>query len=239
MTYKTLLTKHLKDLSFFLPFLCFIAGYQILHKVFYKPTTRAPLLVGKSVPQALQILSEQNLNMRMMAEKEDADIPAGTILAQTPAPHASARPQQTVFLVVSKKPARPSMPDLRAMQPEEYINILKKTRTRFRCFEIESNSPEGMCLGQIPVAGKEIPAEGVLLYKASTRSANFLMPSFKNRPIKEVEDFLKKHNLPVQIHHSATPPSTHVCDNCLVTEQKPLPGSFVSLKNPFTVQLKI
>lgn len=239
MTYKTLFTKHLKELSWFLPFLCFIAGYQILHKVFYNPTTCAPVLLGKTVPQALRILSDHNLNMRMIAEKEDPDIPAGTILVQTPAPKSSVRPQQTIFLVVSKKPTRPLMPDLRNTQPEEYIKILKKMRVRFRCFEIQSNAPEGMCLGQIPTPHTEIPAEGVILYKASRQSANFLMPAFKGKPITEVTLFLKKHNLPVQIHHTHTPSTNHTCQHCCVSEQKPLPGSFISLKNPFTVQLKI
>jgi len=46
---------------------------------------QAPALVGKQLQNAVALLSQKNLNVRFITQKEDPDLPHGTILSQTPA----------------------------------------------------------------------------------------------------------------------------------------------------------
>ena len=231
--------KYIKDIFWITPFIFFLAGYQFLNVFFYKPTTKAPLLIGKTLPQALVSLSQNNLNMRMIAQREDPDVPAGTIISQTPRAQSAIRPQQTVFLVISKKPVQPLVPDLRNKTATDYAKILKELKLRYRCFPLVSNHPENTCLAQIPTPEKELPAGGAILYIASQDTSSVLFPSFKGKSVEEVKTFLKKYDLTPNIYHTYDTHPSHSCKHCKVAEQKPLAGSFVSLKEPFSIQLKI
>lgn len=236
---KSFFKTYIKDIYWISPFIFFLAGYQFLNVFFYQSTTKTPLLIGKTLPKALIALSENNLNMRLIAQREDPDVPAGIIISQTPRAQSSIRPQQTVFLVTSKKPAQPPVPDLRNKTTTDYEKILQELKLRYRCFPLASNHPENTCLAQIPEPQKELPDGGIILYVSSQDTASVLFPSFKGKSVETVQTFLKKYNLNADVYHTHDVHPSHSCQHCKVTEQKPLPGSFVSLKEPFSIQLKI
>lgn len=232
-------SKYFKDLYWVTPFVCFILGYQCFALFFYRSVIETPPIIGKTLSEATTILSNSNLNMRMITEQEDPDIPAGTIISQTPRAHSAIKPQQTVFFVLSKKPAQPRVPDVRGTTFDHYSKTLRDLKIRYRTFLVQSDKTEGTCLSQIPAAGNEIPTSGALLYIASSESDALLFPSCKGKSITEVKQFFDKYNIPVTIYHTHETSDYHTCDRCIVLEQKPLAGSFVSLKEPFSVQLKV
>ncbi len=232
-------SKYIKDLYWITPFICFILGYQSFSYFFYRSVIQAPPIVGKTLPEAAVILSQHNLNMRMITEQEDADIPAGTIISQTPQAQSAIKPQQTIFFVLSKKPVQPHIPNVLGTTLDEYSKTLRNLKIRYRTFPVQSDKPEGTCVAQIPTAGKEIPSSGALLYVASQESDVLLFPSYKGKPVAEVKQFLEKYNIGVTVYHTYTTSAHHTCDRCIIFEQKPLAGSFVSLKEPFSVQLKV
>ena len=230
--------RYCKEFIWVFPFLCFLLGYHCLNVCFRQTATKTPCVVGKTLPEALHILAENNLNMRMISEHEDADIPTETIINQTPQPGNSIREQQTVFLIISKKPPKPVAPNLCNQHNNQYSKILSESKIRYRTFGLNSTKSEGICIGQIPEEGKEIPEGGMVLYTAIPSSIHVILPSFKGKAVKDVQAFLKKYNISVQLFHTSEVGNAHTCNNCIVKEQKPLPGSFVSLKEPFCVQLK-
>lgn len=232
-------SKYFKDLYWVTPFVCFILGYQCFSLFFYRSVIQTPPIIGKTLPEAATILSKSNLNMRMITEQEDSDIPAGTIISQTPRAHSAIKPQQTIFFVLSKRPAQPCIPDVRETTASHYSKVLRNLKIRHRTFLVQSDKPEGTCLAQIPTAGQEISTSGALLYIASQDSDVLLFPSCKGKSITEVKQFFDKYSIPVTVYHTHSVPDYHTCDRCVVFEQKPLAGSFVSLKEPFSVQLKV
>ena len=236
---RSFFSKYFKDLYWVTPFVCFILGYQCFAVFFYRSVIQAPPIIGKTLPEAATILSKNNLNMRMITEQEDPDIPAGTIISQTPRAHSAIKPQQTIFFVLSKKPAQPRIPDVRGTTFDDYSKKLSDLKIRYRTFPVQSDKPEGTCLAQIPTSSNEISTSGALLYIASSAADVLLFPSCKGKSVTEVKQFFDKYNIPVNIYHTHSTSDHHTCDRCIIFEQKPLAGSFVSLKEPFSIQLKV
>lgn len=232
-------SKYFKDMYWVVPFVCFILGYQCFAFFFYRSVIQTPPIIGKTLPEAASILSKNNLNMRMITELEDPDIPAGTIISQTPRAHSAIKPQQTIFFVLSKKPAQPRIPDIQGTLLSHYSKKLRNAKIRYRTFPVQSDQPEGTCVAQIPSPNEEIPSSGALLYIASQETDALIFPVCKGKSVSEVKQFFDKYSIPVSIYHKDTVTHNHTCENCIVFEQKPLAGSFVSLKEPFSVQLKV
>jgi hypothetical protein len=236
---RSFFSKYLRDFYWITPFMCFILGYQFFSFFFYQSVIQTPIIVGKTLPEAACLLSKNNLNMRMITEQEDPDIPAGTIISQMPQAHSAIKPQQTVFFVLSKKPFQPRIPDIRGKTFLDYSKKLRDLKIRYHTFYVQSDQPEGTCLAQIPALEEEISSSGAILYVASQEADALLFPSCKGKSISEVKQFLEKYNIPVNVYHTYETTAHHTCKQCVVFEQKPLAGSFVSLKDPFTVQLKV
>lgn len=232
-------TKYIKEFYWTVPFLCFILGYQSFSYFFYRSVIETPPLVGKTLPEVAIILSQHNLNMRMISLQEDPDLPAGTIISQTPRAHNPIKPQQTIFFVLSKKPAQPKISDMRGQTIDTISKTLRNSKIRYRICEVNSPQPAGTCVAQIPEPGKEIASSGALLYIASEEADTLLFPSCKGKTVQEVKQFLERYNIPVEIYNTHSTEPQHADNASIVFEQKPLAGSFVSLKEPFTVQLKV
>ena len=98
------LKSFLRPVAWTLPFLFFFIGYQTLNIIFHRSHLKTPALVGVSLFSALQKLATLNLNARILSCKEDAILPEGTVISQTPSATSFVRPQQTVFLIVSSQP---------------------------------------------------------------------------------------------------------------------------------------
>src|SRR3972149_1541199 len=63
----------IKNYLWTLPFLLFITGYIGIQLLLAQPEVETPSLVGNSIHDAITLLSHNNLNARILSEKEDAD----------------------------------------------------------------------------------------------------------------------------------------------------------------------
>ena len=54
-----------------LPFLSFLCGYQLIRSLYTVNTLTTPSIIGKEIQDAIKILSDNNLNPRILTEKED------------------------------------------------------------------------------------------------------------------------------------------------------------------------
>lgn len=229
----------LKDFYWTLPFITFLAGYQVFNLFYKTHVIETPHLVGKQIHEAMALLSHSKMNARLIMQKEDADLPEGTILSQIPSPGQSIKPHQTLFLVASKQPLKKATPVLCNRFYNDIIPFLKEHKIRHKAFFIETNHPEGLCIGQIPEAGKPLEKGGVTLYFAIDSNAQALFPDLHGVAVTHVKEFLQQYGITPTLFHINTISEHHQCTHCTVKEQKPLAGSFINSKKPFSVQLKV
>ncbi len=240
MNQKTLFTQLFSRLVWLMPFACFLAGYYTLDLCFYRSFVKTPSVIGTPLTTALQILSGNGLNTRLLSYKEDVHKEPGIILHQNPSPLSSIRPQQTVFLIVSSLPACAKTPTCIGKFYPQIASDLKEQNSAHTTYYVPSNHPKETCIAQLPEPGSDLPKTGLILYVAQDSSyTSFLVPSFIHRPLAEVASFLKEQHLPFTVFHTFPTQEGHTCTTCTVVAQKPLAGSCLQKNNPPTIQLQV
>ena len=114
----------LKGYLWVFPFISFLGGYFFLNSIYHTKGLETPSLIGMSLKEAVVLASAKNVNIRLTEEREDIELPEGTIIAQNPQPPLPIKPNQTLFCVVSKKPII-VMPDLLLKPYDAVITDLK------------------------------------------------------------------------------------------------------------------
>jgi serine/threonine-protein kinase len=223
------------------PFLAFASGYIAVRSLLQADSIPTPALVGTDIHQAVAILSNYDLNARILNEKEDPDLPHGTIISQNPSAGNDIKPRQSVFLVVSKQPPIMSAPLYIGQSITDIRANLKKLGLKSRVYEFQHTHPQGSCFAQIPAPNQPLDQKMITLYISAGRQQSVLFPNFIGRPLPEVTDFLERHGIKPAITHHPAKGSGHTCQECLVADQRPLPGSLLLLDetNPPHVQLRI
>ncbi len=232
----------MKYISFFsryawlAPFFTFLTGYYLASLFFSPPLITMPSLIGIPIQDAIVILSNNNLNARVLTQKEDDDLPVGTILGQTPYANQRIKAGQSVFLVISKKSVVPQMPSFLHKSPNEISSMLEQSQLITKQYTIECESPANLCIAQHPKPGASGDKINIL-YICVGQSPIVLLPSLKNRSCSQTVEFFKQYNIPCSIIHAQKIPADHTCKNCMVIDQKPMAGSLINLKQPITIQL--
>lgn len=199
-----------------------------------------PSLIGKQLQDAVQVLSDHNLNARIVSQKEDNDVAAGTIISQIPNPSCKIRPHQSVFFVVSKKTPPKKAPLLLQQDRKTLEKIASEQSIILKTHYLPSHYPHDICIGQIPNAEEPLPDNRITAYLSGGSALKLvLLPDFKKRPVSEVTSFLGENNIKYHIFHAKTLTMGHDCKHCLVIDQKPLAGSLIDLKKPLNVQLYV
>ncbi len=202
---------------------------------------RTPSLVGKRLDEAVAILSDNNLNLRLLAQKEDADLAPGTIISQTPSAQQKIKPRQSVYLVLSKKPLELLAPHLLAKSTDERKALLATMPIRIKEFQVPSTYPKGFCVAQDPGPQQSIENNQIMLYTSDGGNKPIIWPDFTDKLVSEVQEFLQSHGINPEIMHHLPPNEAHTCATCQVIEQRPLAGSLLMLnpENPLRVQLRV
>ena len=124
-----------------------------------------PALGGESERTAQLRLQQEGLALSTMAEIRSADFPAGTIVAQSPAPRSNAA-QVALLVNRGERGARYVMPDLIGVNGERAADLLRARG--FRATVVGDHPypgvPAGVVLRQSPQAGFQIaPGEPISL----------------------------------------------------------------------------
>ncbi len=221
-----------------LPFFCFLATYFIAYWFLTPQHFLTPSLIGKPLQEALHILSDRNLNTRIITQKEDKDLASGTIISQIPEANRSIRAHQSIFLVISKQPKQKVAPNLLQKSKETIEKMALDQEIKVKYHYLPSHYPENSTIGQIPSPNQPIVDNKATLY-LSQGSGNkpVLLPSFKKKLINEVVTFLEENKIKFNILHTKPIDPNHTCKSCIVIDQRPLAGSLIDLKKPLTIQL--
>lgn len=226
----------LKHWIWILPLICFFSSYFTFHCLFSPAILETPSLIGKLLPEAVQLLSDTNLNIRILSQKEDNDLAPGTILSQLPSAKSSIRPQQSLFVVISKQSEQQKAPSFLQKSSVVCHGIAEKKGIIVKIYQMP-HIIDDICIGQFPEPGELLYDNHVTLYISKSSSKQSLLPSFKKRSVEEVTSFLTEKGIKYIVTHAKPIDSSHSCKTCVVTQQKPLAGSLIDLKKPLTIQL--
>jgi len=223
-----------------IPFVSFLAGYLVVQRMTNVDQVEAPALVGKQLQHAVAILSEKNLNLRFITQKEDPDLPEGTILSQTPAAGRTIKPHQAIHVVICKKPEKIAAPLLINKSITAIEKELSLLGVRNKSYSVASNKPVNSCIAQFPAPGTPLEENKIATYLSCGNKKQLLMPDLQGKPIDDVVEFLKRHSCKIEILHAGKKTNTQHSQNSIVCNQRPLAGSFVrmSYDKPLFVQLQ-
>lgn len=226
-----------------LPFICFIAGYLFLTKLYPVKEIETPNVIGKKLQEACTILSKNNLNVRLIAIKEDPLLPDSTIISQTPLVGQKIKPNQAVFIVSSTQPQKNSAPQYIQKPLNEIEQEIINKNIRAKSYAMPSIVSENSCFAQWPEAGLPLENNKMVLYVAQPMNKPILIPHLKNKSVLAVADFLKTNSIQVDIIHNANAQDDdeHTCNNCIIIDQRPLAGSIIAhnAQKPLRIQLHV
>lgn len=231
--------KLMKQFTWFIPFLCFLTGYYSMRFIYHTHQIETPSLIGMQLPDAFRTLSEHNLYPRILQEREDSDLPSGTILGQTPAAKTQIKPQQSVFLIISKPAPLPRAPLCINASKKSILTQTQARKIRAKIYSLPSIYPIDHAFAQYPAAN-QIVNDTMIVYLSAGTHKPVLLPNFKNLTIQEAKEHLAAQPITVQTTHiRPTPP--HDCSSCVILDQRPLPGSIIALdeSKPLALNLQV
>lgn len=231
--------KKIQKFVWFFPFLIFIIGYYSIHWLVKVPSFETPLLIGLSVKDAVVQLSEKKLNIRILTQKEDPDVPEGTVLSQVPRPGQKIKQHQPVFLVLAKEPLKQRAPDCIGLVDEKAVDLIRKESIRVKKFYISSIQKRGTVIGQWPYAGSELEVPFLILYISSGGTPYKIIPDFSGEPVLAVKEFLEQEGVEVSVTYALSKHRNVPLNQCIVKNHKPLAGSLIDSKKPLYMRLNI
>jgi len=235
----------MKQLTWFIPFLCFLTGYYSMRFIYHTNQIETPSLIGMQLPDAFAILSAHNLYPRILQEREDSDLPAGTILSQTPAPQTQIKPQQSVFLIISKPAPLPRAPLCINASKKSIMTQTQARKIRAKFYALPSIYPIDHAFAQYPAANQIVNDTMIVYLSCGTRKP-VILPNFKELTVQEAKEYLATHPITLSLTHVRSAhgePSrtTHDCSSCIILDQRPLPGSIIALdeSKPLPLSLQV
>lgn len=227
--------KQFSQLLWVFPFISFIAGYVLLSLTCTVNKLATPNLVGKNLVEAVRITSSHNLNLRIVSEQLDQDLPENTILSQKPS-QQNIKPNQSIFVVISKKLTAQVAPNLGGRSETEITAILAKQGLKTKSYMLpSSNVPKGICMGQSPTANQTLYTHELLTYISAGSNQWVVMPQLLNAEIESVKSFLETNGIKFNIKYLNDDSQPQQ----LVIAQKPAAGTIVNLAKMTPVDLHV
>jgi beta-lactam-binding protein with PASTA domain len=217
----------LKNALWILPFMGFLGGYIILDMLFAPEFIDTPSVVGTNINQAVSILCQYNLNLRLLTSQENSLLEQGTILSQTPIAGQKIKENQAVYVVVSCKPPKIKTPDFTDKTVQEIQNELGQKKMNAKIYYLQSTYPQDKCFAQFPQPNTDLnETQKIIIYIAQESKKPHIMPNFKGKRVNEITDLLATYTAHITVLHYPPVAQDHVCA-CTITEQRPIAGSLI------------
>lgn len=224
--------KAVKNLLWILPFLSFILGYRLLDYLYAVDKIVTPNLIGRQLTDAIKIVSENNLNLRILSEQINSDLPENTILMQKPI-NQSVRPNQSIFVVISKKPTFEMIPNFGGYNETELASSLARLKLKNKSYYLPSILPKGHCICQTTTSQSDLDQRKLITYISTGSTKWVVMPKLINRPWSDVNNFLQTHHLKTSVKYLIDPKQI----TNFVIEQQPAAGTIVNLEKLSQIDL--
>lgn len=189
-----------------------------------------PDIEGKTINEALTILSENNLSLYKVAEKFDVDIPAGSIISQSPPPGLTVRQGKAIESVISSGGKVVFVPEVEGKSLRQAELLLRQTGLligeQIRSFS--STVKMDFVVSQEPASGDVVEKNSYVNLVVSRGPAEEekikKMPNLLRRKINRAEQVLKELNLELSKIETTI---NDELDEGTVMEQQPVQGTIV------------
>ncbi len=203
-------------------------------------TVKTPNIVGKTPNEAVKILSEKKLRLKINTKRRVFSdfIEKGAIAIQIPEPGKIIKKGREIEVILSKGSRRDIVPDVLGKTVEEASKVISEHGLKLSYISyVNSDKPEGTVISQSPQGG--VPGifndKVKLLVSRGKKPVSYKMPDLRYMPLLEAEKILRKARISYIIKTFANQiRDKHVL---FVKEQYPLPGYV--LKSDHTVTLKV
>jgi beta-lactam-binding protein with PASTA domain len=186
----------------------------------------------------VSLLSRARLHTRIIAEREDAVLAEGTVMTQNPVFGQKIKPQQVVFLVVSKKPLGLITPKMFNLTEDAIQKLAKQKAILIKRILIATHFSRGTCFAQIPDPGDPVPASGCIAYISAGLPSRYIMPDLINMPVSEVVSFFDAMDIKVQLFRDHEE-EDRIGDPCTVRDQRPAAGVCFDKSKLSSIQLSV
>ena len=225
----------IRSFLWILPFLSFLAGYQLLRTLSHVEVIEVPPVVGLHMHDAIKTLSSFQLNVRILAEREDLDVPEGIIITQTPIQGTKVKPHQSIFLVITRRPPKPRAPSLYGLPKDEAIAKAQERGIQLKAYSLESMYPSGKVIAQNSYIDQEVSTKIMAVYVSSGPTSLRIFPDLKGHTVSEVKHFFEPFDIKIQVAHPFT--EAHDCGSCIISEQRPVAGTFIDIAKPAVINV--
>jgi eukaryotic-like serine/threonine-protein kinase len=222
-----------------LPFFSFLLGYYCLSWSSHRSHIQTPAVLGLPLQEAIKLLSTYQLNVRILKEKEDPDMPEGIIVSQSPDSDSKIKPYQSVFLVITRKPAKKEVPSLYGLSLSKAGLLAQEKAMPCKAYYLDSTQPQDTCIAQMPTPKLLLHNPSLITYISQGMSSIRIVPSFKGRSLDLVTAFLKECAIPYHIFYQTDEQKADQPEQLKIVDQRPLAGSFIDFKRAPTVQLTV
>lgn len=205
-----------------------------MYKMFTLQTIKTPHLIGKYVHDVMPYLTQHNLNLRLIEEKEDADIPEGIIINQIPTSNSTIKPYQTIFIITTKKPPAKRTPSFICQTIEAIMNQCKKNEIIPHIYYVPHSYPHGTCFAQYPQQNDPLEKNKITLYISSGDNKPIIWPNFIGKTVQEVTEFLHEYEIQPHIIFN----TVHNAE-AIIIDQRPTAGTLLTLDEKKTVTVHL
>lgn len=222
-----------------LPFIGFVLGYLVTLSFFHTKEIQVPNFVGKSVQYAIRHATYVGLNVRLLREKIDPDIEEGIVLEQMPRQACTIKPNQHVFVTLSKRPQKIITPDVLGCDHKLIAKQCREQGISTNFFWLPSHYPKATCFSQSPQSGCTLHHRPLVSYLSSGRNRLVIFPNLKGHAVGRVKECLGDDGVTIEVLHCDEVHSEHDCSTCTVVDQKPIAGSIIDMGKKLYVQLQV
>lgn len=218
-----------------IPFLGFAIGYLGTYFFVQQNSIITPNVIGKGLQDCAEILSQNRLGIRILKELEDSSLPQGVVMDQFPRGGQKVRPNQDIFITVSRRPKIFLTPDFTNLKQKDVLTISAKHGIDLNSVFLFSYHPVNSCIAQNPRSGDELGRRRVTAFFSKGQFPLFVVPNFKNCLVQDVKNLLNQYDAQLDIINTSTVSELE----SRVVEQSPAAGSIVSVDRPIQVQLQV
>ncbi|MBN2407547.1 MAG: PASTA domain-containing protein [Elusimicrobia bacterium] len=212
---------------------------EVLHN---RKEVVVPDIVGMTINDALTLLSEKGLSLEKVAEKYDVDIPAGSIISQSPPPGLTIREGKAIESVISSGGKVVFVPEIeqKSLRQAELLlrqaglAIGEQTRT------YSSSVKRDYIVSQEPPAGEVVEKNTYVNIVVSRGPAEDekikKMPNLLGKNIQDVEVIMKEFGLDINDVKTAI---MDELNEGTVVEQDPKEGAIIDKNTRVNVSISV
>lgn len=211
-----------------------------MHQTLHISEIATPYLVGKHLHTILPIITQHNLNLRLIDQKEEIDLPEGIILNQSPAAGTIIKQNQPIFIVTAKKRPAILAPSCIGHSLAELKTPLLSQGISARVYYLPHIYPEQHCFAQSPSPNESLEHNKIILYVSVENNKPIIWPDFTHIPLQDVLDFLDYYHIKPYIINNFPLYDTNSYQYKVI-DQRPSAGTLLTLdeQKPLSVQIRI